>query len=192
MDNEFQKKPKPIQQVDMLDTYYRRGEVPRGLRVDLTDKVSSDIKNIIDTIRNGTYQHKLMLFTGNNKGKTLSAGMLLREWLLSQRYNVSHGTPGLFLSTHQLCYQNRTTDRYAKNPGLDAIIKAACDTDFLVIDGMFSYMTQVDDLLLQAIYDARQYSMRTTIVTTTVTDPLSTSTSLLFRIARDAEFKKKF
>lgn len=181
-----------VQKVDMLSTYYRKSNLPIGLQIDTDVELKSEVTEIIESIRNGTYHHQLILFSGLNRGKTLSAASCLREWLKTRREVITDELPGLFLPVHQLCYQNRTIDKRTRDPELQAVISKACSTDFLILDGIFSYVTQNDDLLLQAIYDARQYSGKTTLVTTSIVDPLDCAGSILFRIARDAQQKVVF
>ena len=72
------------------------------------------------------------------------------------------------------------------------MIRRATKVDFLVLDGMFPYLTQNDDLLLQAIYDARQHKSGITVVTTSVTNPLDCAGSIMYRLARDAKYKEEF
>ena len=105
---------------------------------------------------------------------------------------VDSRCPGYFCSVHQLCYQNRTVDRYNRDDAFIQTIQTMLTTDFLVLDGLFSYITQNDDLLLQSIYDGRQHSSKTTIVTTDIVDPTACAGSVLFRIARDAQIKVVF
>jgi len=180
------------EQIDMLSTYCRRALLPAELQVRKDIEYKPEILEVLTAIENGTYQHQKMLFSGYNRGKTTSACACLLEFLKTRRHYVSNECPGLFLSVHQLCYQNRTIDKYNRDPELQALIRTACATDFLILDGVFSYVTQNDDLLLQAIYDKRQHCGKTTIVTTELKDPLKVASSILFRIARDAERKVSF
>ena len=99
---------------------------------------------------------------------------------------------GLYVSVNQLCYQNRTQDRFNRDNEVQAMVRRAASARCLVLDGLFSYLTQVDDLMLQAIYDARQNKSCITVVTTSMTDPLNCAGSIMYRIARDAKIKEEF
>ena len=72
------------------------------------------------------------------------------------------------------------------------MVKRAVNAKCLVLDGLFSYLTQIDDLMLQAIYDARQNKSCITVVTTSISDPLNCAGSILYRLARDAKLKEEF
>lgn len=177
------------QVVDMTDTYYRKANLPEGLRQEPSVALKSEIIQLVESIEKGTYVHSIILLAGLHTGKTLGAAALLRAWLKSRRSIIDSGTPGYFLPIHQLCYQNRTVDRYNRDPALQQVIATASRTDFLIMDGIFSYLTQNDDLLLQSIYDARQHCGRTTVVTTSIVDPMACAGSILYRIARDSNIK---
>ena len=177
------------QQIDMIETYYRKAQLPEGLRKDPARILKPEIMQLISSIESGTFIHSIILLSGLRPGKTVSAAALLRAWLKSRRDVVDSGIPGYFLPIHQLCYQNRTVDRYTRDENLEQVIRSAVKTDFLVMDGIFSYLTQNDDLLLHSIYDARQHSGKTTVVTTSITDPTACAGSVLYRIARDANIK---
>lgn len=179
--------------VDMYSTFCRKAMLPEELREENSDlQYRPEVVEMLNEIKNGGLATKRVLLHGYAQGKTVSACACLREFLKSRRYIVTNDCPGLFVSVHQLCYQNRTVDKYNRDAGLQALIRDACTTDFLILDGLFSYLTQNDDLLLQAIYDKRQHSGKITFVTTEIVDPLNTSSSLLFRIARDAERRVVF
>lgn len=178
-----------VQQIDMVNTYYRKAQLPEGLRKEPSIALKPEIAQLVQFIENRTYAHSIILLAGLHPGKTVGAAALLRAWLKSRRDVVDSGTPGYFLSVHQICYQNRTVDRYNRDEGLQRAILTATKTDFLVMDGVFSYITQNDDLLLQSIYDARQHSGKTTVVTTSITDPMECAGSILYRVARDANIK---
>jgi hypothetical protein len=181
-----------MESVDMLKTYLRKSQLPASLQSEPTQPLKQEVQLIIEAIQKGTYAHSIMLLSGLKRGKTTCAGALLREWLKSRASIVDSMSPGYFCSVHQLCYQNRTVDRYHRDEGLNSTIQTMLKTDFLVLDGVFSYLTQNDDLLLQYIYDGRQHSGKTTIVTTDIVDPTACAGSILFRIARDAQIKVVF
>lgn len=174
---------------DMLATYIRRARLPEGLRTEPVCDIKYDILKLADEIRSNYYSHKKILIHGLRRGKTTSAAYLLLEYLKTRQGVISNETPGLFLSVNQLCYQNRTIDRYQRDEGLQHTLSLAMQTDFLVLDSVFSYLTQNDDLMLQALYDARQHSAKTTIITTSVLDPADCAGSILFRMFRDADVK---
>lgn len=180
------------QTIDMLDTYFRKAQLPKGLRKPPSQPIPEVAEAICKGMVEKTYAHSLILLNGLQPGKTVTAGTLLRTWLETKRETIDSGLPGYFVPVHQLCYQNRSVDRYHRDEGLQEIIRNACRTDFLVLDGIFSYLTQNDDLLLQSIYDARQHSCKTTVVTTSIIDPLACAGSVLFRVFRDADIKITF
>lgn len=178
--------------INMLQTYYRKSRLPEGLQADCEFELKAEIVNMKDAILSRDYQHRRIILHGASAGKTTSAAELLKAWLQTRSDVVDYGLPGFFLSIHQLCYQNRCVDRYARDAGLEATIQDACRADFLIMDGLFPYLTQNDDLLLQAIYDQRQHANKTTIVTTGILDPLDCASSLAFRMFRDADMIIKF
>ena len=180
------------QTIDMLETYYRKANLPQILREDSSCPSNPEVLKLVDSIKNHTFAPSIIVFSGIGQGKTRGAAAMLREYLKTRRDVIDNGTPGYFLSVHSLCYQNRSVDRYKRDEDLQQVIRTAINTDFLVLDGIFSYLTQNDDLLLQSLYDARQYSGKTTVVTTSIIDPLDCSGSVLYRISRDANVKVEF
>ena len=72
------------------------------------------------------------------------------------------------------------------------MVRRAANARCLILDGLFSYLTQIDDLMLQAIYDSRQNKSCITIVTTSISDPVNYAGSILYRLARDARIKEEF
>lgn len=184
-------------EVDMRPTYYRKSHLPPGLinpeLCNTSEIVLPDaVRGVIEDINNDRYKHKLILLHGLKRGKTWSAAAIMRAWIEKQMYSVTSKTPALFVPVRQLCYQNRTVDRYHRDEALTELIREAMDADVLVLDGVFSYITQNDDLLLQALYDSRQYSLKTTIITTSMANPLDCAGSVMFRVARDAEMRVEF
>lgn len=180
------------QKVDMLETYYRKACLPTGLQQKTPYDLPEQVMDLYRAIESGTYAHRIIVLSGLKPGKTVSAAALLRAWLKARRDVIEYGVPGYFLQVHQLCYQNRSIDRYRRDDALQEVIRTACRSEFLVLDGIFSYLTQNDDLLLQSIYDARQHSCKTTIITTSITDPLACAGSVLYRMFRDADIKISF
>lgn len=180
------------QEIDMLTTYYRKAQLPQNLRLDSSCPSNPEVIKLVDSIRNMTFAPSVVLFSGLGTGKTVGAAAMLREYLKTRRDVIEGGTPGFFLPIHALCYQNRSIDRYKRDEALQDVIRIASKTDFLVMDGIFSYLTQNDDLLLQSLYDARQHSGKTTVVTTSIVDPLDCAGSVLYRISRDAKVKVVF
>lgn len=182
-------------EIDMRPTYYRKSQLPPGLLTPCTGKeivLPEAVQGVIQDIKNDRYKHKLILLHGLKRGKTWSAAAIMRAWIEKQKSMVYSKTPALFVPVRQLCYQNRTVDRYRRDEGLNELIRQAMEADILVLDGVFSYITQNDDLLLQALYDGRQYSLKTTIVTTSIANPLDCAGSVMFRVARDAEMRVEF
>jgi len=179
-------------EIDMRPTYYRRSGLPEGLQRKPGDTLPQQVIDIIEQINNGTYEHQIIFMSGPKRGKTTAAASIARAWIEQHCDIVTSRVPALFVPVHQLCYQNRTVDRYQRDEALNALIRDMSQTDMLILDGVFGYLTQNDDLLLQAIYDARQHSLKTTIVTTSLVDPLSCASSVLYRIARDANIKVVF
>ena len=178
--------------VNMLHTYYRKARIPEGLQGECPYTLRPDIQHLIDAIGAGEYKHERIILHGFQTGKTVSAVELLKAWLKLRSTRIDSGLPGLFLSIHSLCYQNRSLDRFNRDAGLELAIQDACRADFLVMDGLFPYLTQNDDLLLQSIYDVRQHANKTTIWTTGIVDPLDCASSLPFRVFRDADIKIYF
>lgn len=179
-------------QIDMTATFLRKSNLPEGLWNEPSFELKKEVQDLRLAIRSHTYTHRIILFCGYDRGKTTSASVLLRDWIDTKKEDINAGVPGYFISVHQLCYQNRTVDRYTRDEGLQEALRIASRTDFLILDGLFSYVTQNDDLLLQAIYDSRQHGGKTTIVTTDVENPLDCASSILFRISRDAHTKVVF
>ena len=179
-------------EVDMTTTFYRKANLPIGLQYEPSFDLPDDVIRLRKSISEGTYRHSIIVFSGLKTGKTVSAAALLRSWISLKKNTVYDGVPGYFLPIHQLCYQNRTVDRFHKDTSLEEVIRIAATTDFLIMDGMFSYITQNDDLLLQSLYDARQHSKKTTVVTTNIENPMDCAGSILYRITRDAQYKVVF
>lgn len=178
--------------IDMMPTYYRKAELPGGLYADPTFPLQEGTIQLQKAIESGTYKHSIILMSGLAPGKTVNAVELLKTWLKTRQSVVDTRLLGYFVPVRGLCWQNRCIDRYNRDEGLIATIRKAREADFLVLDGVFSYLTQNDDLLLQAIYDARQHSGKTTIVTTSIIDPLECAGSVLYRVARDANVRMVF
>lgn len=176
--------------VDVLPTLLRRAEVPENLQNINPEYIRPGIMNICNNIQQ--FGSGVILLAGLKRGKSTNAAALLLSYLNTRRYIMKTDDVALYLSCHQLCYQNRTMDRYNRDYELQEKIRQASSCDFLVLDGLFSYLTQNDDLLLQAIYDARQHASGITVVTTSVTDPLNCSGSVLYRLSRDARYKEVF
>ena len=147
---------------------------------------------VLDICNNITRVNGVILLSGLKRGKTTNAAAILKAYLESRRYNVDTQDVGLFLSVNQLCYQNRTQDRYSRDNAVQSVVRQASVCKCLVLDGLFSYLTQLDDLMLQAIYDSRQNRSGITVVTTSMTDPLNCAGSVMYRIARDAIAKEEF
>lgn len=179
-------------EIDMTQTFYRKAGLPLGLQAEPEFELKSEVIDLCTAIEQGTYTHSIIVFQGLKPGKTVSAAAVLRAWIKQRKGVVDASTPGIFLSVHQLCYQNRSIDRYQRDEALQQALSTAKNTDFLVLDGLFSYITQNDDLMLQALYDSRQHSCKTTLVTTNIEDPLECAGSILYRICRDADVKVVF
>jgi hypothetical protein len=180
-----------LKNIDMLSTYVRKANIPLGLQSNDHD-LPVEVNDLMEEIKHGKYSHKIIVLHGLRRGKTTSAASLLMEFLRTRQGVVSAETPGLFVSVNQLCYQNRSVDRYNRDENLQVQLRLAANADFLVLDGVFSYLTQNDDLMLQALYDARQHASKTTVITTGVLDPTECAGSILFRMFRDADIKVVF
>lgn len=176
--------------VDVFDTLVRKAEVPEKLiQPPPVEYIKPGVKEVCDNIK--TFDG-VVLLSGLQRGKTTNAAAILMSYLYARRYIVETQNIGLYLSVNQLCYQNRTQDRYNRDEGVQAMVRRAAAVRCLVLDGLFSYLTQIDDLMLQSIYDARQNKSCITVVTTSITDPLNCAGSVLYRIARDAKVKEVF
>ena len=134
----------------------------------------------------------VILLSGLRRGKTTNAAALMLSYFNSRRYIMDTQDVGLYISVNQLCYQNRTQDRYQRDNDVQNMVRRAANARCLILDGLFSYLTQIDDLMLQAIYDSRQNKSCITIVTTSISDPVNCAGSILYRLARDARIKEEF
>lgn len=179
-----------MEQLDVMPTLIRRAELSDGLTHINPEYVKPGIQNICEHITE--FGSGVVFLYGLKKGKSSNAAALMLSYFNTRRYIMKTDDVGLWVSVHQMCYQNRTVDRYNRDYELQDMIRRATKADFLVLDGMFPYITQNDDLLLQAIYDARQHKSGITVVTTSVTNPLDCAGSIMYRLARDARYKEEF
>lgn len=176
--------------VDVFPTLIRKSLLPEKLtQFPPVEWVKPNIKQICDNIINFD---GVILLSGLKRGKTTNAAALLLSYLNARRYIVDTQNVGLYVSVNQLCYQNRTQDRFNRDAAVQTMVRNASNARCLILDGLFSYLTQIDDLMLQSIYDARQNKSCITIVTTSITDPLNCAGSIMYRIARDAKIKEEF
>lgn len=177
------------ERIDVLPTLIRKSRLPEKLTTINEEWITPNIKNVCDRI---STLDGVVLLSGIKRGKTTNAAAIMLAYLNQRRYFLDTNDVALYLSVNQLCYENRTQDRYQRNNDLQQLIRSATNARCLILDGLFSYLTQMDDLMLQAIYDARQYKSGITIVTTPVSDPVNCAGSILYRIARDAVIKEEF
>lgn len=177
-------------QVDIMPTLIRKAELPEKLAQ--LPPVEYIRPQIMDLCKNIATFDGVVLLSGLKRGKTTNAAAILWSYLNTRRYIMDTQNVGLYLSVNQLCYQNRTQDRFNRDNEVQTMVRRAATARCLVLDGLFSYLTQVDDLMLQAIYDARQNKSCITVVTTSMTDPLNCAGSIMYRIARDAKIKEEF
>ena len=175
--------------VDVYPTLLRKSCLPEKLQVIPPEFVRPSIVKVCENI---TTFDGVIVLSGIKRGKTTNAAAILLSYLNSRRYIVDTNNVGLYISVNQLCYQNRTQDRFHRDEGVQNMVNMATKAKCLVLDGLFSYLTQNDDLMLQAIYDARQNTHGITVVTTPMTDPLNCAGSIMYRIARDAVVKEEF
>ena len=175
--------------IDVFPTLIRKSELPEKLQNIPPEYVRPSIVELCSKM--ATFDG-LILLSGLKRGKTTNAAALFLSYLNSRRNIVDTQNVGLYLSVNQLCYQNRTQDRFNRDNEVQAMVRRAANARCLLLDGLFSYLTQVDDLMLQAIYDARQNKACITIVTTSMTDPLNCAGSVMYRMARDAVVKEEF
>lgn len=176
--------------VDVFSTLVRKADIPEKLRqLPPLEYIRPSIKEVCDNI---TMFDGVVLLSGLQRGKTTNASAVLLSYLMSRRYNVDTQNAGLYISVNQLCYQNRTQDRFNRDDSVQTMVRRAASAKCLVLDGLFSYLTQIDDLMLQSIYDARQNKSCITVVTTSMTDPLNCAGSIMYRMARDAKIKEVF
>ena len=174
----------------MYPTLLRKSELPDALHVVNPDYVKDGVKQLCERI--ATLDKGVIVLCGLKRGKSTNAAALLLSFLHSRRGIIDTEDVGYYVSVHNMCYLNRTVDKYNRDPELMSKIRKASNAKCLVLDGVFSYLTQNDDLLLQAIYDNRQNSNKITIVTTSVEDPMECAGSILYRITRDAIHKEVF
>lgn len=174
---------------DFYPTLLRKSELPEKLQNIPKEYVRPGIVQLCDNIQ--TFDG-VVLLSGIKRGKTTNAAVILLSYLNSRRYIADTQDVGLYISVNQLCYQNRTQDRYARDNAVQAMVHRAASARCLILDGLFSYLTQIDDLMLQSIYDARQNKSCITVVTTSMTDPLNCAGSIMYRLARDAKIKEVF
>lgn len=175
--------------IDVFSTLLRKSELPEKLACIPEEYVRPAVKDICNNIH---IFDGVVLLSGLKRGKTTNAAAILLSYLNSRRHIPDTQDVGLYISVNQLCYQNRTQDRYSHNNEVQAMVRRAANARCLILDGLFSYLTQIDDLMLQAIYDARQNRAGITVITTSVTDPLDCAGSILYRLARDARVKEVF
>lgn len=176
--------------IDILPTLVRKSELPEKLQEYPEEGfIRPKIKEVCQNI---SQFDGVILLSGLKRGKTTNAAFVLMSYLDSRRYIMDTQNVGLYLSVNQLCYQNRTQDRYNRDGEVQNMVRRAATARCLVLDGLFSYLTQIDDLMLQSIYDARQNRSCITVVTTSMTDPLNCAGSVMYRIARDAKIKEEF
>ena len=178
--------------IDVFPTLLRKAEVPEKFQ-DMNNFPREYIRpNIAEVCNSITTFDGVILLSGLKRGKTTNAAAVLLSYLNARRYIVDTQNVGLYISVNQLCYQNRTQDRYNRDNEVQEMVRRASKARCLVLDGLFSYLTQIDDLMLQAIYDARQNKSCITVVTTSISDPLNCAGSIVYRIARDAKIKEEF
>lgn len=178
--------------VDVLPTLLRKAEVPEKFQ-DMNKFPPEYFRpSVVELCNNIQNFDGVVLLSGLKRGKTTNAAAILMSYLNSRRYIVDTQDVGLYISVNQLCYQNRTQDRYSRDNEVQSMVRRAANARCLVLDGLFSYLTQIDDLMLQAIYDARQNKSCITVVTTSMTDPLNCAGSIMYRMARDAKIKEVF
>jgi hypothetical protein len=174
---------------DVYDTLLRKSELPEKLQNIPKEYVRP---NIVQLCNNITTFNGVVLLSGLKRGKTSNAAVILLSYLNACRGFTDTQDIGLYVSVNQLCYQNRTQDRFNRDNEVQMMVRRAVNARCLILDGLFSYLTQLDDLMLQAIYDARQNKSCITVVTTSMTDPLNCAGSVMYRIARDAKVKEVF
>lgn len=175
--------------VDVFPTLLRKSELPEKLANISPEYIRPNIAELCNQI--ATFDGVILL-SGLRRGKTTNAAALMLSYFNSRRYIMDTQDVGLYISVNQLCYQNRTQDRYQRDNDVQNMVRRAANARCLILDGLFSYLTQIDDLMLQAIYDARQNKSCITIVTTSISDPVNCAGSILYRLARDAKIKEEF
>lgn len=176
-------------QIDVFSTLLRKSELPEKLINIPQEYIRPNIAALCNQI--ATFDGVILL-SGLTRGKTTNAAAILLSYMNTRRYIMDTQDVGLYISVNQLCYQNRTQDRYQRDNDVQNMVRRAATARCLILDGLFSYLTQIDDLMLQAIYDARQNKSCITIVTTSISDPLNCAGSILYRLARDAKVKEAF
>lgn len=176
--------------VDRMPTLLNRSELPTHLQKVNPEYVTDGVKQICNNIVN--FGDGVIFLYGLHRGKSTNAAALLLTYLNSYRHVVTTDDIGLYVNVSELCYLNRALDKHTYSEELYEKYRRIKSVKCLVLDGVFSYLTQNDDLLLQTIYNARQYHNGLTVITTSTNDVLNCAGSVLYRIARDAKYKEEF
>lgn len=176
--------------VDRMPTLLNRSELPTHLQKVNPEYVTGGVKQICDNIV--AFGDGVVLLYGIRKGKSTNAAAILLTYLNSYRHVVTTDDVGLYVNVAELCYLNRALDKHTYSEELYEKYLRIKTAKCVVLDGVFSYLTQNDDLLLQTIYNARQYCKGLTVITTSTSDVLNCAGSILYRVSRDAKYKEEF
>ena len=177
---------------DRMPTLLKQSNLPVELRKVNPEFLKPSIRSICENMN--AFRTGCIYLCGPGRGKSTNAAALLLNYLNLYRYNYATNDIGYYISGYDLCRFNRTMNRYNEDDAAyyNKIMYQVKNAKCLVVDNIFDYMTQTDELLFNAIYDLRQYCGGLTIYTTFTIDPLKCAGTTLYRIARDANHKEQF
>lgn len=177
---------------DRMPTLLRQSNLPIGLRKVNPEFLKPSIRSICENIK--AFKTGSIYLYGPGRGKSTSAAALMLNYLNLYRYNYTIDDVGYYISGYDLCRFNRTMNRYNEDDAAyyNKVMYQVKNAKCLIVDNIFDYMTQTDELLFNAIYDSRQYCGGLTIYTTIAIEPLQCAGTTLYRIARDATHKEQF
>lgn len=174
---------------ERMERLIEQAELPFGLRKVNPEFVTKGVQEICNNMFATTgmiYLHGLGL------GKSTNAAALLMSYIHGYADCEAVTDIGLYVNAYELCYQNSTRSRYQPNMWLSDHIERIRVCKCVVIDNLFATTTQQDDLLLQSIFDMRQYYDGVTIYTSGVRNAFDSASRVLQRIERSAKYKEEF
>ena len=172
---------------EQLDRLIEQSGLPVELRKIDISYVTPGVQTICNSVFSST---GIIYLYGNGIGKTTNAAAILMSYLNGDRDSVNIDDIGLFTTAYELCMHNKS--RYGMDAWLTERLEEIKRCKCLVLDDVFSYLTQQDDMLLQTIFDMRQYCGGVTVITSSVANPFDCAGSVLHRIARSAKYREEF
>lgn len=127
---------------------------------------------------------------GAGIGKSTNAAALLLSYLRGYCESAVVDNVGLYVSAYELCLHNRS--RFSQDAWLMEQLELIKTCKCLVLEDIFSYVTQFDDMLLQTVFNMRQYCDGVTVFTSGVSSSFDCAGSILQRIERSAKYKEEF